>query len=72
MNNQNSVVKFVVNKAIESKLKNLKKSNSKRHILYDALFFGKAKTQLGGNIKLFITGSAPISEKVLDFLKVVF
>lgn len=27
---------------------------------------------LGGNVKLMVTGSAPISGEVLDFLKVVF
>lgn len=42
------------------------------HCLWDRLVFGKVKAMLGGNVKLMITGSAPISGEVLDFLKVAF
>jgi long-chain acyl-CoA synthetase len=36
------------------------------------LIFGKIKAFLGGKVRLMLTGSAPISGDVLDFLKVVF
>lgn len=41
-------------------------------MLYDRLVFDKVWAMLGGNVRLMITGSAPISGDVLDFLKVCF
>jgi long-chain acyl-CoA synthetase len=34
--------------------------------------FAKVKAFLGGNVRIMLTGSAPISADVMDFLKVVF
>jgi long-chain acyl-CoA synthetase len=36
------------------------------------LVFNKTKAVLGGNVRIMVTGSAPISADVLDFLKVCF
>ena len=43
-----------------------------KHWLYDLLIFNKTKQLLGGNVKALIIGSAPISEEVIDFLKIAF
>ena len=36
------------------------------------LVFNKMKALLGGKVRLMVTGSAPISGEVLDFLKICF
>jgi long-chain acyl-CoA synthetase len=39
---------------------------------YDALVFNKFRDILGGRVRTMITGSAPISKEVLNFLKIAF
>ena len=43
-----------------------------KHWIYDFLIFNKTKKLLGGNVEALIIGSAPISEEVIDFLKIAF
>lgn len=59
-------------KAINTKLANLHSTGSYKHCLYDALVFKKMKAALGGRVRMCITGSAPISKEVIDFLKIAF
>jgi long-chain acyl-CoA synthetase len=40
--------------------------------LWDNLVFSKVKGKLGGNVRFIITGSAPISPNLLDFLRICF
>jgi len=42
------------------------------HCFYDKLVFKKVRAILGGNVKVMLTGSAPIDGKVLKFLKTCF
>ena len=42
------------------------------HKFYDGLVFNKFKAALGGNVRLCLTASAPISKDVLAFLKIAF
>ncbi|OMH78746.1 Long chain acyl-CoA synthetase 7, peroxisomal [Zancudomyces culisetae] len=55
---------------------NAKKENlragSQNHWLWDRLVFNKIREQLGGRIKLIVSGSAPISTEVLEFMKICF
>lgn len=62
----------LVNKAVAAKLKGLKTSGTVTHCLWDKIVFGKVKAMLGGQVRFMITGSAPISGDVLDFLKICF
>lgn len=57
--------------AIESKLEGLK-NNQLTHALYDTLVFGKVKDKLGGRVRVMVTGSAPLSDTVMNFLRCVF
>ena len=38
-------------------------------MLYDKAVFNKIKQQFGGNVRLMISASAPVSEDVLNFYK---
>jgi len=40
--------------------------------MYDSLVFNKFRAVLGGRVRQMITGSAPISKDVLNFLKIAF
>jgi long-chain acyl-CoA synthetase len=40
--------------------------------MYDRLVFNKVKERLGGNVRIMITASAPISDNILRFLKCAF
>lgn len=63
---------WLVNKAVASKRAALNSTGSVTNGCYDALVFKKVKALMGGNVKLMLTGSAPISKEVLDFLKICF
>lgn len=63
---------WLINNAINTKTQGLNNTGSTNHGLYDAIVFKKFKALLGGKVRLMITGSAPISADVLNFLKVCF
>mmetsp|Transcript_91175 Transcript_91175/g.263040 ORF Transcript_91175/g.263040 Transcript_91175/m.263040 type:complete len:682 (-) Transcript_91175:249-2294(-) len=59
-------------KAYEAKQAGLK-NGTNLHPLWDRLVFSKIKERVGLNrVRLIITGSAPIADHVLDFLRIVF
>ena len=58
----------LVQKAIASKLHYLENGSYYTHKIYDTLVFNKMKGIIGGNVRLMITGSAPISQDILKFL----
>jgi long-chain acyl-CoA synthetase len=62
----------IASKAIKTKRANVKSSGSYKHWLYDKLVFKKMKTVLGGRVEYILTGSAPISSEVREFLKIAF
>jgi len=56
-------------KSVENRYKTTGEIN---HTFFENMIFKKIKQVLGGNVRTMITGSAPIKEDVLDFLKIVF
>lgn len=62
--------KTLAEKALSTKLENLHRTGSVTHSLYDKLVFKKTREAMGGRVRFMLTGSAPISADVLDFLKV--
>lgn len=63
---------FLANKAISSKLHYLNANGTLNYAFYDRVVCTKFKAILGGNVRFMITGSAPISVDVVNFLKVSF
>ena len=57
--------------AYETKRTNLKKGTI-FHKFWDRLVFKQVRNRLGGRVKFFITGSAPISNEVVNFLRICF
>ena len=40
--------------------------------IWDTLVFRKVQAAIGGRVKIIITGSAPLEQKVLDFVRSSF
>lgn len=66
------VAKSLIKRGLNSKMYHLKNGTHYTHSIYDRLVFNKVKQVLGGNVRFMITGSAPISAEVMDFLKICF
>lgn len=59
-------------KALRTKRENYEENGSITHAVYDKLVFSKVRAKFGGNIKYFVTGSAPITKEVAMDIKVIF
>lgn len=64
--------KWLVDRALGAKRANQAADGSFTHGCYDFLVFKKASALLGGNVRIMLTGSAPIDKQVIDFLKICF
>ncbi len=53
--------KWLIEKALSTKMENLWNYGSLTHWFYDKLVFNKVKEALGGQVRLIAVGSAPIS-----------
>ncbi|KAG1149273.1 hypothetical protein G6F37_005233 [Rhizopus arrhizus] len=59
-------------RAVDTKLSNLVAGKGFTHPFWDRLIFNKVKQALGGNVRIIVTGSAPIGQDVIQFLRVAF
>ncbi|KAF6765045.1 long-chain-fatty-acid-CoA ligase [Ephemerocybe angulata] len=59
-------------KAVATKLEKLRTTGIPTHALWDRLVFRKIQSVLGGQVCLVVSGSAPITPDVMDFLKIAF
>ncbi|XP_061175282.1 long-chain-fatty-acid--CoA ligase 1-like isoform X2 [Saccostrea echinata] len=66
-----AIKRKLFNMAIASKENELKKSIIRNDSIWDKVVFKKIQAGLGGKVKLITTGSAPLSPKVLHFLRCV-
>lgn len=70
---QESTVKSLLfNFAFSRKMALLKRGVVSRDTLWDKLVFGRVQQLLGGRVKFIISGSAPLSSVVHEFLRCVF
>ncbi|KAJ2027514.1 medium-chain fatty acid-CoA ligase faa2 [Coemansia sp. S16] len=65
------VASTLFNHAYNAKKENLRHGSNK-HWLWDRLVFNTVCQKFGGNLRLIISGSAPISSDVLDFMRIAF
>ncbi|TYZ65895.1 hypothetical protein PybrP1_010418 [[Pythium] brassicae (nom. inval.)] len=63
---------FLFNKALAGKRYGLGHSGTLAHAVWDPMVFGKVKMLLGGNVRLMMNGSAPLSPDVKEFIQLVF
>jgi long-chain acyl-CoA synthetase len=63
---------FLANRAITSKLYYLNTAGTLNYAFYDKVVCSKFKAILGGNVRFMVSGSAPLSVDVINFLKVCF
>lgn len=71
-NSATGIKAALIRKALRAKRKEYKETGAISHAFWDFLVFNKVKAVLGGKVKVLLTGSAPISGDVIDFLKIVF
>lgn len=65
------IAAFLFNRAYAAKKANLLRGTVE-HPLWDKLVFGAIRARLGGKVKHIVSGSAPISPDVMDFLRICF
>ncbi|GAQ85275.1 Long-Chain Acyl-CoA Synthetase [Klebsormidium nitens] len=72
VNESGGLKKWLFNFGFDRKLKSLQagKRFDQAAPIMDALVFGKVKQRLGGNVRLILSGAAPLAPHVEDFLKV--
>jgi long-chain acyl-CoA synthetase len=71
------IKKFLLNKAKKHKTANLSNTDSyeaaeKKNSFLDKKIFTKTKAALGGNVRLILTGAAPLSAELHLWMKVMF
>lgn len=64
--------KWLVDRAVATKLYYLEQSGAVTHCCYDRLVFKPIRQILGGNVRTMATGSAPLETNVQNFLKIAF
>ncbi|KAJ8319659.1 hypothetical protein KUTeg_002790, partial [Tegillarca granosa] len=58
--------------AVKAKTNELKQLIVRKNSIWDKILFGRIQKSLGGQVKLVITGAAPLEPKVLEFCRAAF
>lgn len=66
------IVKWLFDTAYASKLRSLRENNVYTHWLWDRLVFGSIRAKLGNRLRVIISGSAPLSPDVIEFMRICF
>ncbi|KAI1887196.1 hypothetical protein AGOR_G00203660 [Albula goreensis] len=66
---QSPFKKWLLNFAIERKHSEVKQGIIRNNSIWDKLIFHKVQESLGGRVRVMVTGAAPISPSVLQFLR---
>uniref|UniRef100_A0A665VDX9 Long-chain-fatty-acid--CoA ligase n=1 Tax=Echeneis naucrates TaxID=173247 RepID=A0A665VDX9_ECHNA len=61
--------KWLLNFAVERKYAEVKEGIIRSNSIWDKLIFHKVQESLGGRVRVMVTGAAPISPSVLNFLR---
>ncbi|KAI3365505.1 hypothetical protein L3Q82_010582, partial [Scortum barcoo] len=63
--------KWLLDFAVERKFAEVREGIIRKNSLWDKLIFQKVQESLGGQVRVMVTGAAPISPSVLNFLRAV-
>ncbi|KAI8873075.1 acetyl-CoA synthetase-like protein [Ramicandelaber brevisporus] len=66
------VAQYLFEWAVATKLANMKATGQLTHWLWDRLVFGKIRSMLGGEVRCFMSSSAPITAEVKNFMRIAF
>ena len=66
------LTKMIFDFGLSSKKGNLDKGGEPISMVWDRVVFSKFRERLGGRVRLLLTGSAPISKEVHQFLQICF
>uniref|UniRef100_A0AAQ4QED7 Long-chain-fatty-acid--CoA ligase n=1 Tax=Gasterosteus aculeatus aculeatus TaxID=481459 RepID=A0AAQ4QED7_GASAC len=66
---QSPFKKWLLNLAVERKFAEVKAGIIRNNSVWDKLIFNKVQESLGGRVRVMVTGAAPISPAVLNFLR---
>jgi long-chain acyl-CoA synthetase len=72
VNSGSPLKRWLFHTAYAAKVSNLRATGVVTHSVYDRLVFSKVAARLGGRVRIMVTGSAPIADNVLEFLRVAF
>ena len=72
VNTSSPIKRWLFNTAYNQKLANLRATGSVTHPIWDRIVFSNIAAKLGGRTRLMVTGSAPIADNVLQFLRICF
>jgi long-chain acyl-CoA synthetase len=72
INEAGGVKKALFYRALQAKQQLLREGVCTKDSIWDRLVFRKVQARLGGRVKLFLSGAAPISPEVLDFFRAAF
>ncbi|XP_054860761.1 long-chain-fatty-acid--CoA ligase 5 [Amphiprion ocellaris] len=61
--------KWLLNFAVERKYAEVKDGIIRKNSIWDKLLFHRVQESLGGRVRIMVTGAAPISQSVLNFLR---
>uniref|UniRef100_A0A672HBI6 Long-chain-fatty-acid--CoA ligase n=1 Tax=Salarias fasciatus TaxID=181472 RepID=A0A672HBI6_SALFA len=66
---KSSFKKWLLNFAVERKYAEVKEGIIRKNSIWDKLIFHRVQESLGGRVRILVTGAAPISPPVLNFLR---
>ena len=64
-----AIKRALFNMAMAKKRQEVQRGIIRNDSIWDKLVFKKVQARLGGNVRVLVTGAAPISDPVLDFLR---
>ncbi|XP_075240863.1 long-chain-fatty-acid--CoA ligase 5-like isoform X2 [Convolutriloba macropyga] len=65
----NKIKELLMSKGLAAKKREVRAGIFRRNSFYDKLVFAKIQKMLGGSVRFMVTGAAPVSDEVMEFVK---